>query len=82
MTVELFPREKLGQFCSARFLFTALLLSIVNPFIISPLFDWLHFNRAGYLWSAAFNFLAAIVSVKVYHNWKARQTLDVQAVQE
>ncbi len=73
VTVELYPREKIGQFCSAQVLFTSVLLLVLNPTVISPFFDWLKFNRAGYLWSAAFNFLAALVTVKVYFNWKRHQ---------
>ena len=46
VTVELFPREKIGQFCSAQ--------------AFSPFIDWLKFNRAGYLWSAFFYLLAGL----------------------
>ena len=46
---------------------------LLNPILIAPFFDWLKFNRAGYLWSASFNFLAALVSVKVFWNWKKKQ---------
>ena len=73
MTVEVFPREKLGQFCSARQLSTTLAISFLNPCVISPFFDWLGCNRAGFLWSAAFNFLAGLVAIKVYHNWRKKQ---------
>jgi hypothetical protein len=74
VTVELFPREKLGQFCSAQAFFYQTIIMVVNPLLISPLFDWLKFNRAGYLWSAFFYFLAALVTLKVYWNWKEKQT--------
>ena len=46
---------------------------VLNPLAISPFFDWLKFNRAGYLWSAFFYLLSGLVTVKVYHNWKQKQ---------
>lgn len=73
VTVELFPREKLGQFCSAQAFFYQTIIMVLGPCVISPFFDWLKFNRAGYLWSACFYFLSALACVKVYFNWKRRQ---------
>lgn len=73
VTVELFPREKIGQFCSAQVLFNSIIIMILNPLVISPLFDWLKFNRAAYIWSSACYFLSALVAVKVYRNWKQKQ---------
>jgi hypothetical protein len=73
VTVELFPREKLGQFCSAQAFFYQTIIMVLNPLLISPFFDWLKFNRGGYLWSAFFYLLAGIVTVKVYFNWKRKQ---------
>lgn len=73
VTVELFPREKLGQFCSAQAFFYQTAIMVLNPLAISPFFDWLKFNRGGYLWSAFFYLLAGFVTVKVYHNWKQQQ---------
>ena len=80
VTVELFPREKLGQFCSAQVFFCQILIMVLNPLIISPLFDWLKFNRAAYLWSAIFQLLAGFVTVKVYLNWKQKQKDASQVV--
>ena len=73
VTVELFPREKLGQFCSAQAFFYQTIIMVVNPLVISPFFDWIKFNRAGYLWSAFFYFLSGLVTVKVYFNWKGKE---------
>ena len=73
VTVELFPREKLGQFCSAQAFFYQTIIMVLNPLLISPFFDWLKFNRGGYLWSAFFYLLAGVVTVKVYFNWKRKQ---------
>ncbi|MEI6323642.1 MAG: MFS transporter [bacterium] len=76
VTVELFPREKIGQFCSAQAFFYQTITMVLNPLAISPFFDWLKFNRAGYLWSAFFYLLAGLVTVKVYHNWKHKQASE------
>ena len=73
VTVELFPREKIGQFCSAQAFFYQTIIMVLNPLAISPFFDWLKFNRGGYLWTAFFYLLAGLVTVKVYLNWKHRQ---------
>ena len=73
VTVELFPREKIGQFCSAQAFFYQTIIMVLNPLVISPFFNWLKFNRAGYLWSSFFYLLAGLVTVKVYHNWKRMQ---------
>ncbi len=73
VTVELFPREKIGQFCSAQAFFYQTIIMVLNPLAISPFFDWLKFNRGGYLWTAFFYLLAGLVTVKVYYNWKRKQ---------
>ncbi|MGB8355898.1 MAG: MFS transporter [Chthoniobacteraceae bacterium] len=70
-TAEIFPREKLGQFCSAQAVFYQFFIAIVGPFI-AMLFDHIHYNRLGYLWSAFFYALGALAYLKVYWNWKAR----------
>lgn len=70
VTVELFPREKIGQFCSAQAFFYQTILLVFNPLVISPFFDWLKYNRGAYLWSTFFYFLAGLVTTKVYFNWK------------
>ena len=75
VTVELFPREKIGQFCSAQAFFYQTIIMVLNPLVISPFFDWLKFNRGGYLWSAFFYVLAGLVTVKVYRNWKSKHEI-------
>ena len=76
VAVELFPREKIGQFCSAQAFFYQTIIMVLNPLVISPFFDWLKFNRGGYLWSSFFYLLAGLVTVKVYHNWKRKQEIE------
>lgn len=73
ITVELFPREKLGQFCSAQAFFYQTIILVVNPLGIAPFFDWLKFNRAGYIWSGSFYLLSGLIYMKVYFDWKKRQ---------
>ena len=69
--VEIFPREKIGQFCSAQAAFYQFLLQFLNP-LSAFLFDHLHNNRLGFLWQGGFYLLAAIAYIKVYFNWKKR----------
>jgi MFS family permease len=73
VTVQLFPREKLGQFCSAQAFFYQTIIMVLSPLLVAPFFDWLQFNRGAYLWSSFFYLLAGIVTVKVYFNWKRKQ---------
>ena len=79
VTVQLFPLEKLGQFCSAQAFFYQTIIRFMSPFLIAPFFDWWKFNRGGYLWSAFFYLLAGLVTVKVYFNWKRKQEGDPSA---
>ena len=72
VTVQLFPREKLGQFCSAQAFFYQTILMVLSPLVVAPFFDWLKFNRGAYIWSAFFYFVAALITVKVYLNWKGK----------
>jgi len=70
-TSAIFPREKLGQFCSAQAIFSEIIIASVNPFI-GKLFDHIHDNRMGFLWMSGFHFLAGIAYLKVFWNWKAK----------
>jgi hypothetical protein len=42
---------------------------------VGMLFDWLNNYRYIFLWSAAFQMLAALTYLKVYFNWKKRKGL-------
>ena len=69
MTVEVFPREKLGQFCSAN-----QITSSVTCFFISigvgAIFDLIKNYRYVFLWSALFEILAGLAFIKVHSNWR------------
>jgi maltose/moltooligosaccharide transporter len=69
--VEIFPREKFGQFCSAQAVFYQFLLQFLTP-LTALLFDHLHNNRLGFLWQGAFYLLAALAYIKVFLNWRKR----------
>ena len=70
-TVEVFPREKLGQFCSAQaFLYTSTCNLLNTP--LAMLFDHIKNNRVGYLWTFFFWVLSGLAFIKVYSNWKRR----------
>ena len=69
MTVEVFPREKLGQFCSANYITS----SAINFFLsigVGAFFDFIKNYRYVFLWSAFFQILAAFAFLKVYYNWR------------
>ena len=74
LIAELFPREKLGQFCSANAISQQLICNGLNIFV-GMFFDAIHFNRLGFLWSAFFEAASAVIFIKVYLNWKARSAL-------
>lgn len=68
---EIYPMEKLGQFCSACVLFQAA-AGLITGIPIGKLWDWeqntLHNDRLAYLWSAIFLFAASGVWFKVLSN--------------
>ena len=69
LNVEVFPREKLGQFCSA----TAVTYQTMSMFLAVPLgilFDQIKDYRYTFLWSAAFQAFSALLFLKVYSNWR------------
>lgn len=69
LTVEVFPREKLGQFCSAN----QITSSVSNFFLsiaVGALFDYIKNYRYVFLWSAFFQVLAGLAFLKVYYNWR------------
>jgi maltose/moltooligosaccharide transporter len=74
LTVEIFPREKLGQFCSANATSCGV-ATMAAAVPVGMLFDWLNNYRYIFLWSAAFQMLAALTYLKVYFNWKKRKGL-------
>jgi len=66
---ELYPREKLGQFCSASATMSTVVGGLGNTFV-GMFFDYIHYTRFCFLWSAFFEVLAALVFLKVYANWR------------
>jgi len=66
---ELYPREKLGQFCSGAATMQAVICGISRP-LVGMFFDYIHYTRLCFLWSAFFNILGGIIFIKVYHNWR------------
>jgi maltose/moltooligosaccharide transporter len=70
---EIYPREKLGQFCSANQLWGTL-GGIVVPIPVGWLFDAMHkYYRFAYLFSAVFLFGAALMFRKVERNYMKRK---------
>ena len=73
-TIAVFPRDKLGQFCSAQAIFYQICLYAVGP-LIGLLFDWLQNNRFGFFWMGMFYGLSGIAYLKVYGNWRKRHRI-------
>jgi maltose/moltooligosaccharide transporter len=71
-TVEIFPRDKLGQFCSAQALFYQFVSNVTDP-LVGMLFDHLKNNRFAYIWTDFFYILAGLTYLKVYYNWKEKR---------
>jgi len=69
--VQIFPREKLGQFCSAQAVFYQFPLVFLTIFI-AKYFDFVHNNRVSFLWDAIFYFIAALAYAKVHLNWNRK----------
>jgi len=72
--IEIFPREKLGQFCSANAL-TILIVTNTTTLLCAWFFDHLKNNHCAFLWQALFLFIGALVFTKVHANWKKRHGL-------
>jgi len=69
LTVEVYPRAKLGQFCSAASVMSVFFGTFSGP-LLGLLFDHLKNNRMGYLWSAGFQVMSAYCFFRIYHTWK------------
>jgi MFS family permease len=67
-TVEFFPREKLGQFCSANAM-TYNLAAVLSAGSAGIFLDWVKDYRYAFLWSTAFYFMAVPLYIKCYLNW-------------
>jgi MFS family permease len=71
VVIEVFPREKLGQFCSANAITQQLICNGV-AILAAKFFDHLQNNRYSFLWQAVFLFIGAMAFLKVQKNWKLR----------
>ncbi len=69
---EIYPREKLGQFCSACATMQAVIGAPFRP-LCGMFFDAVHNNRLCFLWSAGFELLGALLFIKIYFDWRARK---------
>jgi maltose/moltooligosaccharide transporter len=70
--VEVFPREKLGQFCSAQAVFYQVIVAILVGPLCGAFFDYTKTYRLSFVWIAFFQALAGLVYLKVYFQWKKR----------
>ena len=70
--VGIYPREKLGQFCSANAI-TSQAVCLVASLVVGSFFDWVKSYRYAFLWSAIFELLSAAAFWKVLQIWRSRQ---------
>lgn len=74
-TVDVYPRDRYGQFGSAGAMFSSLgavLLSLLCGLIL----DWLKIYRIFFLWVCAFNLLGAVVAFIVYKRQSTNSSID------
>jgi maltose/moltooligosaccharide transporter len=68
-TVDVYPRERYGQFGSAGALFSSIGGIILAP-LAGWLMDWTKAYRLFLVWNAAFAFLGLLATVIVYRQWQ------------
>lgn len=68
-TIEVYPRERYGQFGSAGALFASV-GGIVAALVYSWLLDWTKAYRCFLLWNSAFTIVALIAVIAVYRRWR------------
>lgn len=69
MNVEVFPREKIGQFCSANQI-SASMVGLCMSYPVGLLIDYIKDYRYTFIWSAVFQLISALMFLRVYMNWK------------
>lgn len=69
-TVEVYPRDRYGQFGSAGALFSSIGGMVLGP-LAGGFIDWAGVYRYLLVWQAAFAFLGTVAAVVVYRRWKA-----------
>ncbi len=72
ITVEVFPREKLGQFCSANQI-TSSVTCFFFSMAVGTFFDLIKNYRYVFLWSAVFEIIAALFFLKIYFHWRKQE---------
>lgn len=77
MNVEIYPRAKMGQFCSAQTLSATVFVMLLN-LVVGPFFDWVDNYQFAYAWSAVWQFAAVFLFIKVYRNWKKKIAEDTR----
>ena len=67
--VELLPKERFGQFCSAQAMFQSIILIVTN-YGAGLFIDWIGDYRYIYVWDAMWTTLAFVSMVIVYRGWR------------
>ena len=69
LTVEVYPRAKLGQFCSASVLAQSIFCMILAP-LAGVMLDHVHNYQYSFLWPAVGEFMAAGGFFLIYRSWR------------
>lgn len=69
-TVDVYPRDRYGQFASAGALFSSIGGLILGP-VCGWWIGWVHHYRFYLMWSTAFSILGLATAVIVYRKWEA-----------
>jgi maltose/moltooligosaccharide transporter len=69
-TVDIYPRDRYGQFGSAGALFSSIGGILLGP-LAGMFIDWIKIYRYIMVWQAAFTFLGIVAVCVVYRRWKA-----------
>lgn len=69
-TVDVYPRDRYGQFGSAGALFSSIGAILLGP-VAGWYIDWVGIYRYMFVWNAAFTLLGTIATWVVYKRWKA-----------
>ncbi len=68
-TVEVYPRDRYGQFGSAGALFSSIGGMVLGP-LAGWFIDWVKIYRYLLIWQSAFSILGVVSALVVYRRWK------------
>ena len=70
LLIDLYPRDRYGQFCSAGAIVVCVVAIIVGP-LLGMFYDWLQWYRFLGLWGLFLSFASFPILLILYRRWKA-----------